>query len=552
MTTERHSPEWLINNSDRGIAFEVACASALTRLLAENAELQKQLEAIGAGGVGQLIPATVQHQRNHNNDNDLQRKTGHLISSSSSVPAGWKLVPVEPTREMLDAARKDLVRDAEIDPMLKGIHSAILDAAPQPPVIEQKAKPACEQDEAIYRSIAANYTQQPPDPAYLLRDLADDISVDAVDLIAAIRDAGLGNYSINMKLPTRVCVAMCQRFSDAPQPQGEQEPVGEVGSMPGTTGFTMACFHASDAPVGTKLYTRPQPRREPLENEQARRIYNSATYSASLAVFMTRVDAEHPDADDKGVSGWLQEAEDRVKHRITEAAHEIGQAAAPQQGEQEPVFWYRPVGEDGGYEGPIHNAAIEPVRKLSGAWIPLVPRQQPPDPAYLLRDLADDISVDALDLIAAIRDAGLGDYSINMKLPTRVCVAMCQKFSDAQQPQGEQEPVAVVDFTTEGWRKIVDALRTLPDGAQLYTRPQPAQEPLTDEAKAVIDAARAAMDESTESYNGRGDISIASELAASLSLCLDEYDLAIERAHGIGQEAAPQPPKNEPAPGEVR
>ena len=47
-----------------------------------------------------------------------------------------------------------------------------------------------------------------------------------------------------------------------------------------------------------------------------------------------------------------------------------------------------------------------------------------------------------------------------------------EQSSAVEQPQGEQEPVAVVDFTTEGWRKIVDALRTLPDGAQLYTRPQ--------------------------------------------------------------------------------
>ena len=53
MTTEQ-SPEWLIENADHGIAFEVACAAALTRLLAENAELQRQLEAIGAGGVGPL------------------------------------------------------------------------------------------------------------------------------------------------------------------------------------------------------------------------------------------------------------------------------------------------------------------------------------------------------------------------------------------------------------------------------------------------------------------------------------------------------------------
>ena len=37
--------------------------------------------------------------------------------------------------------------------------------------------------------------------------------------------------------------------------QPEQEPIGEVGTMPGTTGFTMACFKAEDVPVGTKLYT---------------------------------------------------------------------------------------------------------------------------------------------------------------------------------------------------------------------------------------------------------------------------------------------------------
>ena len=31
-------------------------------------------------------------------------------------------------------------------------------------------------------------------------------------------------------------------------------PVGEADYMPGTTGFTMACFKADDVPVGTKLY----------------------------------------------------------------------------------------------------------------------------------------------------------------------------------------------------------------------------------------------------------------------------------------------------------
>ena len=36
-----------------------------------------------------------------------------------------------------------------------------------------------------------------------------------------------------------------------------QESVGTTGGMPGTTGFTMACFHADKVPIGTKLYTLP-------------------------------------------------------------------------------------------------------------------------------------------------------------------------------------------------------------------------------------------------------------------------------------------------------
>jgi hypothetical protein len=40
-------------------------------------------------------------------------------------------------------------------------------------------------------------------------------------------------------------------------PAAQQEPVGEVGTMPGTTAFTMACFKAEAVPVGTKLYTTP-------------------------------------------------------------------------------------------------------------------------------------------------------------------------------------------------------------------------------------------------------------------------------------------------------
>lgn len=48
------------------------------------------------------------------------------------------------------------------------------------------------------------------------------------------------------------------------QPAEGGEAVGEAGTMPGASGFTMACFHADKVPVGTKLYTTP-----PASQEQA-------------------------------------------------------------------------------------------------------------------------------------------------------------------------------------------------------------------------------------------------------------------------------------------
>ena len=38
---------------------------------------------------------------------------------------------------------------------------------------------------------------------------------------------------------------------------------------------------------------------------------------------------------------------------------------------QKPVFWYRPHSDGQGYDGPIHDSQIEPVRRESGAWNPL-------------------------------------------------------------------------------------------------------------------------------------------------------------------------------------
>jgi len=68
------------------------------------------------------------------------------------------------------------------------------------------------------------------------------------------------------------------------QPQGEQKPVGEAGPMPVAKGFTMACFPASDVPVGTKLYAVPQPKREPLTDEQIAEVLIDETNGRSTGI----------------------------------------------------------------------------------------------------------------------------------------------------------------------------------------------------------------------------------------------------------------------------
>ena len=147
-------------------------------LRARVAELEVQLESIGAGGVGPLIKST--------------RREQHL-----------DMVPLP--RPQVDLIIQELARycnTGEVDDaesLLASLQFS-LDPSQQPPTTEQSS--AVDQ----------------PEPAYLLRDLADDIGVKALDLIAAIRAAGLGDYSVNMMLPAKVCVAMCQRFAAAPQP----------------------------------------------------------------------------------------------------------------------------------------------------------------------------------------------------------------------------------------------------------------------------------------------------------------------------------------------
>ena len=49
----------------------------------------------------------------------------------------------------------------------------------------------------------------------------------------------------------------CDALRTTIEQMEQQEPAGIAGSMPGTSGFTVACFSADEVPVGTKLYALP-------------------------------------------------------------------------------------------------------------------------------------------------------------------------------------------------------------------------------------------------------------------------------------------------------
>lgn len=143
-----------------------------------------------------------------------------------------------------------------------------------------------------------------------------------------------------------------------------------------------------------------------------------------------------------------------------------------------------------------------------------------------------------LVLTCDVQDGYIRDGRYKQQLERLITLAL-ERFGQAQAVQ--QEPVYQYQKSDGSW---VDQSKLSYDynikyGAStvriLYTRAATAEvrEPMTDEAKAVIDAARTAMDDSVEAYDSEGSIKISSHLAASLSLCLDEYDRAIEAAHGI-------------------
>lgn len=140
---------------------------------------------------------------------------------------------------------------------------------------QQAAEPATEADMAVYKAIADNYHAS-------LRQAAEPSDEDIERILAQTLDEVAKHYGFMHAVDVQADITRNTYLRNA---------------------FARAVLNAA-------------PAQQPLTVEQCFRIYNDATHAASIAVFMTRIDAESYGADDKGVSGWLQEAEDRVRRRI--------------------------------------------------------------------------------------------------------------------------------------------------------------------------------------------------------------------------------------------
>jgi len=170
-----------------------------------------------------------------------------------------------------------------------------------------------------------------------------------------------------------------------------------------------------------------------------------------------------------------------------------------------PVFWYRPVGEDGGYEGPIHNSRIEKVRSMGGTWVPLIAGTAltaplPVQPAQGPVTLTDAINFFIEEESMNLWKRGYSDTAI-----ANITQAVLQKLRDAS-------PAPSVS----------------PTPGQLLSNPkQLEREPLTDDQRKAIVVIFSSGKVSVSEVQRKLEISYD----ASQELCQSIVDLGI--THGL-------------------
>ena len=108
------------------------------------------------------------------------------------------------------------------------------------------------------------------------------------------------------------------------------------------------------------MVRRPAQQQEPVASKQTFtraeviRAIEAERHACSIAVWMTLMEATEPDADDKGLAGWMTEAEQRIKNRSS------NDPEAAQQQEAQIVRWKCPCGNAVTFRGFTEAPASKP------------------------------------------------------------------------------------------------------------------------------------------------------------------------------------------------
>ena len=197
---------------------------------------------------------------------------------SGGIPPNWKLVPVEPTIRMRLSARA--WTDAPTS-----VYHAMLAAAPQPPTTK---------DSSVVQP-QANQPAMTPIAQRKLEDLmASGYTISGYSIYHEQKHQHgfvTGSGLVGWWKPDGM---------EYPHPQGEQEPVA-VASMPfcrlewliGETVTAEQVFEMSRQ--GVKLYTCPQPKRDPLPDHYINGMFSAASIAEGdmFRRFARAIEAAH-------------------------------------------------------------------------------------------------------------------------------------------------------------------------------------------------------------------------------------------------------------------
>ena len=295
-------------------------------LQARVADLEAQLYAVGAGGVG----LTVDRQ-------------DHPEQHLDMVPVGWKLVPTDPTPEMIKemhAYDGTQYSDPFGSDDFKDDYRNMLDAAPRPPAREQ---PQVEQ-EPDWTNSETGLLECWKSP---LHSMPDRLLM--ADGAVAFRDKTISNLRLQIASYQSAQQLPAVEHSSAVQPQGAQEPVAFwcEGSYFDTEEEGLKYLSSSNCLISeelTPLYTHPQPKRQPLTDEQIRKIGTDLPeeHRFHSRMFARAIEAAHgigglsmkPSEifNDGSLRGWRKPFKVVIRHHT-------GLEVKP---EAEPIAWVNP------------------------------------------------------------------------------------------------------------------------------------------------------------------------------------------------------------------